>query len=276
MQESHTTASLRGIDYVGGGVAWASGTGGTVLRTVDMGKTWTKCAVPEGAEKLDFRGVQAFDAQTAIVMSSGPGDLSRLYKTGDGCATWKLVFTNPDKDGFWDAVLYLNDFETIFILGDPVHGAFRLFSASVDEDRGTIGRFESNWNDHPLAAEPGEAAFAASNSLIAYNVGDGMFSFITGGSRSEVIHEEHGIDLKKGMFSDWSRRRLPFRSCESCGAYSIAAGPIAIDKSKPVVVVGGDYRRPNDNENTAAFSSDWGNSFHSSSTMPGGYRSSVG
>ncbi|MBW4039553.1 MAG: hypothetical protein HIU91_11890, partial [Acidobacteria bacterium] len=29
----------------------------------------------------DLRGIQAFDATTAIAMSSGPGDLSRLYKT---------------------------------------------------------------------------------------------------------------------------------------------------------------------------------------------------
>jgi photosystem II stability/assembly factor-like uncharacterized protein len=53
---------------------------------------------------LDFRGVQAFDAATAIVMSSGKGDLSRLYKTVDGCKNWALLFTNPDPDGFWDDI----------------------------------------------------------------------------------------------------------------------------------------------------------------------------
>ena len=104
MESSGTTADLRGIDNVGGGVAWASGTNGTVLRTEDGGYLWQTCAVPPGAEHLDFRGVQAFDANTAIVMSSGKGDLSRLYKTTDGCQTWKLVFTNPDADGFWDAL----------------------------------------------------------------------------------------------------------------------------------------------------------------------------
>ena len=39
-------------------------------------------------------------------MSSGKGDLSRLYKTTDACKTWKLVFTNPDREGFWDAVKF--------------------------------------------------------------------------------------------------------------------------------------------------------------------------
>ena len=65
---------------------------------------WQLCTIPPGAEKLDFRGIQAFDANTAIVMSSGTGDLSRLYKTTDGCHSWKLIFTNPDADGFFDAI----------------------------------------------------------------------------------------------------------------------------------------------------------------------------
>ncbi len=106
IEDSNTTASLRGIHNVGGGVAWASGTNGTVLRTEDGGYLWQTCTIPPEAEKLDFRGIQAFDENTAIVMSSGKGDLSRLYKTTDGCQTWKLLFTNPDKEGFWDDVQF--------------------------------------------------------------------------------------------------------------------------------------------------------------------------
>src|SRR3981081_547698 len=81
IEESHTTASLRGIHNVGAGVAWASGTNGTVLRTEDGGYLWQTCTIPPGAEKLDFRGIQAFDENTAIVMSSRKGDVSRLYNT---------------------------------------------------------------------------------------------------------------------------------------------------------------------------------------------------
>ncbi len=107
MQDSGTTAGLRGIDSVDGTVAWASGTGGTVLRTVDGGAHWTRCATPDADKDgatLDFRGVQAWDAQTAIVMASGPGDKSRLYKTTDGCKTWKLLFKNPEQRGFLGCV----------------------------------------------------------------------------------------------------------------------------------------------------------------------------
>ena len=57
------------------GVAWASGSNGTVLHTTDNGATWLLCKTPPDAEHLDFRGIQAFDANTAIVMSSGKGDL---------------------------------------------------------------------------------------------------------------------------------------------------------------------------------------------------------
>ena len=141
LQDSHTTASLRGIHNVGGGVAWASGTNGTVLRTEDGGYLWQPCAVAPGAEHLDFRGIQALDENTAIVMSSGKGDLSRLYKTTDGCKTWKLVLANPDKDGFWDAIRF--DFrkplhfsadwrDHIYgvLVGDPVDGDFVIYETN--------------------------------------------------------------------------------------------------------------------------------------------------
>jgi len=272
LEESGTAADLRGIDAAGGGVAWASGTHGTVLRTVDDGAHWQTCSVPAGADGLDFRGVQAFDAETAIVMSSGKGDLSRLYKTTDGCRTWRLVFTNPDKDGFWDGLIYVADSDTTFILGDPVNGRFRLFSGAGDD-----GKFSDNWNGHPITAAVGEAAFAASNSVLIYNFGDGMFSFVTGGSRSEIIHEEHGIDQKRGMFSEWSRSPIPIAAGPSSGAFSIAARPYVRSEgdARHAVVVGGDYLKPDESSQTAALSSDWGYQWHPAETMPHGYRSAV-
>jgi hypothetical protein len=272
VETSNTTADLRGINSIGNGVAWASGTNGTVLRTEDSGYVWQTCAVPPGAEHLDFRGVQGFDANTAIVMSSGKGDLSRLYKTTDGCHSWKLVFTNPDADGFWDAVMYVDDFDTTFILGDPVNAQFQLFSQA-----GERSKFSANWNGHPIPATNGQAAFAASNSVLIYNLGEGMFSFVSGGTRSEIIHEEHGIDSKRGMFSDWSRSSLPFAAGESSGAFSIAARPheMAEGDSKHAVVVGGDYRKPDSDSQTAAYSRDGGYHWQSAVTPPHGYRSSV-
>src|SRR5437899_2724276 len=158
IEDSNTTASLRGIHNVGGGVAWASGTNGTVLRTEDGGYLWQTCTVPPGAEKLDFRGIQAFDENTAIVMSSGKGDLSRLYKTTDGCQTWKLLFTNPDKDGFWDALLFYSRLNG-GLLGDPVDGHFKLWETRDGGKHWTVGK-RKGLNADPLL----QGAFAASNS----------------------------------------------------------------------------------------------------------------
>ena len=127
IQDSHTTASLRGIASVDTAIAWASGTGGTVLHTTDGGANWQRCATPPGAENLDFRGIQAFDANTAIVMSSGKGDLSRLYKTTDACQTWKPIFTNPDKEGFWDASRLDQHGHLGILVGDPIANRFAMW-----------------------------------------------------------------------------------------------------------------------------------------------------
>ena len=59
LQNSQTTESLRGVSAVSKRVAWASGTHGTYLRTIDGGRNWTAAQVPD-ADKLDFRAVVAF------------------------------------------------------------------------------------------------------------------------------------------------------------------------------------------------------------------------
>lgn len=45
-------------------VAWASGSGGTALRTVDGGATWTKMPVA-GAGAMDFRDIDAMSDRVA-------------------------------------------------------------------------------------------------------------------------------------------------------------------------------------------------------------------
>ena len=165
LEDSGVTESLRGVSSVGGGVVWASGTHGTVLRTEDGGYVWQRCGKPQGAEgvefgELDFRGVVGFDANTAVVMSSGKGALSRLYKTTDGGSSWKLVATNPDAEGFWDALVAPDskDQKHLVILGDPVGGRFVV---RVSEDGGV------SWSNADVDdAERGEGAFAASNSSL--------------------------------------------------------------------------------------------------------------
>jgi len=108
IEDSGSAAGLRGVHAVGGGVVWASGTGwhGTAQRG-----HWiplAQCAMPPDAGKLDFRGIWAWDALDVLILSSGPGDLSRLYQTSDGCSSWRLVLTNPDPAGFWDGLIFID------------------------------------------------------------------------------------------------------------------------------------------------------------------------
>src|SRR5260370_5992713 len=89
VQTSHTTESLRGVSAVSRQIAWASGTHGTYLRTVDGGRTWTPEQVPD-AGGLDFRAVTVFSADEAFLMSAGPGEQSRIYHTSDVGKHWQL------------------------------------------------------------------------------------------------------------------------------------------------------------------------------------------
>src|SRR3982751_1489321 len=106
-QNVNTTAGLRGLAVANEKIVWASGTDGTVIRTIDGGKTW-KVMTVAGTEKLDFRDVEAFDANTAYILSSGNGERSRIYKTVNRGETWNLEFTNTDEKAFFDAIACWN------------------------------------------------------------------------------------------------------------------------------------------------------------------------
>ena len=271
MESSGTTADLRGIDNVGDGVAWASGTNGTVLRTEDGGYLWQACAIPPGAEHLDFRGVQAFDANTAIVMSSGKGDLSRLYKTADGCHTWKLVFTNPDKDGFWDGVQF-PDQRTGWVLGDPTHGRFRLWKTNTGGNQ-----WELDSGSDSLKADPKSAGvFAASNSSLGLCPPLSNYPvFGSGGTSGAFFYRIYEVtvcfDCRGQQKHHWQRVITPIEGgAESAGIFSIS-----MRDAFRGVVVGGNYLKPDEAEKTAAFSNDQGKTWTAAQTPPHGYRSAV-
>jgi photosystem II stability/assembly factor-like uncharacterized protein len=252
-----TTADLRGIDNVGGGVAWASGTNGTVVRTEDGGYMWQHCSTPPGGEKLDFRGIQAFDENTAIVMSSGPGDQSRLYKTTDGCQTWTLLFTNPDKAGFFDSLL-LNRFDKDgMILGDPVNGRFEVWET---DDKGLTWQRSTAAG---LSALPNEGAFAASNSSLSVD------------ERTSARFGTGGLQHPRVFVSDGQNKFHP--STLPMRGGSAAAGIFSMEyrDGSHWIATGGDYQKPDDANGTAAFTTDGGQHWTAAQTPPHGYRSAV-
>src|ERR1043166_44303 len=99
-QTSGVNSRLRGVSAVNQRVAWASGSGSTVLRTDDGGTTWKRITVTSDA--LDFRDIDAIDERTAYVLSIGNGAASRIYKTTDRGMTWTLQFRNDDERAFLD------------------------------------------------------------------------------------------------------------------------------------------------------------------------------
>jgi photosystem II stability/assembly factor-like uncharacterized protein len=267
MEQSNTTASLRGIHSAGPGVAWASGTNGTVLRTEDAGFVWQGCAMPPGAKKLDFRGVWAWDAMTAIVMSSGPGDQSRLYKTTDGCVTWKLLLTNTDKDGFWDAIAF-SDNNNGYLLGDPVDGRFVIRATSDGSE---------SWKayDAPEAVS-GVGIFAASNSsmaLLSFAPEDGWLKspvFSTSGILDSPASGQPRFYFPVTGRS-WTYKVIPLAGSKaSAGVFSLV-----FRDRKHAVAVGGDYTKPEEPSSTAAWSKDNGQHWTASTKPPHGYRSAV-
>jgi hypothetical protein len=275
MQDSGGTAGLRGIDSVDGNVAWASGSGGTVLKTTDGGAHWEKCAVPDGATDgatLDFRGVQAWDATTAIVMASGPGDKSRLYKTTDECETWVLLYKNPDSpDGFFDS-FWIDPAYKGVLVGDPVRGSFAVFETS---DEGITWRRD---NSKGLKVGPKPiAGFAASNSLVPRFGAGYMHGFVTGGQGGTFL-------IHRWATKYWSRSEIPLGSRTNASggfslAYRVTPPPPCTDCAGPLyqftVAVGGDYTKPNAPTGTAAWSSDGGKTWTASIIPPHGYRSTV-
>jgi photosystem II stability/assembly factor-like uncharacterized protein len=259
IQDSHSATNFRGIHAVDDTIAWASGTEGTVLRTLDGGAHWQKCTTPPGAEKLDFRGIWAWDANSASVMSAGPGDLSRLYRTTDGCAHWIEERKNSEKEGFWDAIAFHD--KAGVLIGDPINGHF--YTEIITRDRG--------WHvdDASCAALPGEAAFAASNSSVVM-FDSGKYLIGTGGKSGPRVLLSPLLaynDSSKGCLGV----SVPLASGnESSGIFSLAFRDL-----EHGVAVGGDYKKPEESTGTVAFTSDGGRHWTAATKPPHGYRSTV-
>jgi Photosynthesis system II assembly factor YCF48 len=183
VQTSGIDTNLRGVSAAGSVdsdgtehiAVWACGSNGVILLSNDFGKTWKRVHVA-GGDALDFRSIVAFDANRALVMSSGEGDKSRIYKTVDGGVSWKLEFTDSREGFFLDAPACDGE---CYALSDPVDGKFVVVATHHYED----------WKELPgddmPAALPGEAAFAASGTSLAVNNDAGIY-FGTGAARPRV------------------------------------------------------------------------------------------
>jgi photosystem II stability/assembly factor-like uncharacterized protein len=252
---SGTAASLRGLCALDGGVAWASGSGGTVLRTVDGGANWAAVGPPD-AQDLDFRSVAATDADHALIASTTRP--ARVYATGDGGASWRIVHADPDAAAFFDALAFAAP-DRGLLLGDPIEERMYLRWTA---DGG------SSWIRLAGASLPvpraGEASFAASGGCLVGRA-PATFVAVTGGSAARCLRSDDG-----GM--SWRAAALPLRQGSAAtGAFAVAFGR----DDAHLCAVGGDYEHPLDAAGTACWSADGGATWSLAVPGPAGYRCSV-
>jgi photosystem II stability/assembly factor-like uncharacterized protein len=261
MQTSGIDTNLRGVSVAhfrkpngaDASVVWASGSNGVILRSSPTDKSWAQLHVA-GAGTSDFRGIQAFDDETAYVMSSGEAEKSRIYKTTDGGQSWTPQFSGSRPTFFLDALVCDSPVHC-FALSDPVDGRFVVI-ATYDGEK---------WLPLDEQAMPraltDEGAFAASGTCLAL-YGKNIY-FVTGGPAARLFHSP---DLGRS----WSAIPLPIASGNSAmGAFSVAR------RGRNMVVVGGDYKNPERRERVAAYSHDAGRTWKLAQRQPAGYRSVV-
>ncbi len=250
-----TKTSLRGLSVVNDNVLWVSGSQGKVGRSTNGGKNWKWMTVP-GFEKAEFRDIEAFGPNTAIIMASG--DSAYILKTIDGGDSWRIVYQNFTKGMFLDAM----DFDTPqhgVVVGDPINNRFFIAETKNFGDTWT----ETNLNHAGAVADSGEAFYAASGTNIRLFPG-GDFFLASGGKASRLITRKTVTNLPL------------VQNTPASGAYSIAVykkRPTA--KKSYIIVVGGDYTRDTVSTQNCVYSFNNGKTWNTPKKPPFGFKSCV-
>lgn len=207
-QTSGTTALLQAVSAVDENVVWVSGHRGTWARTLDGGATWATGVVP-GADTLQFRDVHAHSADLAWLLSAGSGELSRIYRTGDGGESWTLQWTNDEPDGFYDCIDFWNA-DRGAVYGDAVDGELRILR-TVDGG----AHWERLTGSALPGALPGEGGFAASGTCLV--TGDAGLGWVATGNaeRARVLHTSD-------WGGSWTVFDTPIPGGEGAGLFSVS------------------------------------------------------
>ena len=249
-----STSHFRALSVVSRNIVWLGGYDGTVLRTVNGGRTWRDVS-PAGASALQFRDIEATSAQHAVAMAAGTATDSRLYETSNGGRTWKLTYTNHNAAAFFDCMSFFDPRHGL-VMSDPVNGKFRIL-ATRDGGR--------SWRVLPSAGMPaaatGEYGFAASGECLTTSGHDAWFGG-GGGAQAQVFHSADGGYT-------WHVSTTPIVSSASAGVNGLAFRTADLG-----IAVGGDFAAPTADNHVAAVS-DFHQPWSSAPRQPSGYRSGV-
>lgn len=251
-QISGTDQLLIAVSPVDEQTAWASGAGGTFVRTEDGGETWMSGVVP-GTDSLQFRDVHALDARTAWLLAAGTGDASRVYHTTDGGRSWTLQFTNQEREGFYDCLDFW-DSENGFLYGDAVEGELRIRVTTSGGSAWPIVR-------PPAVPDPvGTEGGFASSGTCAIAGPDGRGWIATGaGDTPRVLRTDD-------MGRTWTAVPLPLPSGEAAGAFSVS-----FSSADHGIVFGGDLQQADASLDNVAVTADGGLTWETTGrpTFPG-------
>ena len=251
---SGKNTSLRGLSVVDDTVAWASGSKGWTARSINGGKTWIWKQIL-GYENLDFRDIEAFSANRALLLSAGTPAVILL--TTDGGSVWKVVYRNDSPEIFLDGMDFW-DADRGLIYGDPIKSKLVLLKTR----NGGV-----NWEDisqnNTINLMVGEASFAASGTAIRCD-SKGNTWIATGGSKSRIFYSsDYG--------NTWKVNDCPIiQGKSSTGPFSIA-----FYTKKIGIAVGGDYLIDSSRVNNLLLTRNSGKAWLKPFISTFGYRSAV-
>jgi photosystem II stability/assembly factor-like uncharacterized protein len=230
--------SFRGLDAVNRKIAWITGGSiteggpGSVWRTTDGGASWQNVSPPD-SEGLLFRDVEARGAQTALVLSIGPGEASRIYRTTDGGQTWTETFRNTEEEAFYNCMDFYPGGRRGLAMSDPVDGSFRILATNNG------GRSWHVLPDEEMPDSSGEFGFSASGDCLVIRGHDAWFG--SGGSASRIFHS-----TDRGL--TWEATASTIPAGEAAGVFGLA-----FKSPRRGVAVGGDFAAPDDGTDATAF-----------------------
>lgn len=235
--ESPTKSLLQAISIVDENIAWVSGHNASFIRTTDGGTSWELFTHPTG-DSLQFRDVHGFNEAKAVLMTAGPGSLSRIF-TFTTPDMWEENFVMQDSLGFLDCIDFWDDQNGI-AYGDAIDNYPYILLTS---DGGqTWNRADST--NMPKAGK-GEGGFAASGTCVTTGEnGKAWIATGAGGNCRFLITEDYG--------QSWKAVDSPLVTAEAAGNTSISfVGDVG-------VVTGGDLLITDEYTDNCAFSTDGG------------------